>query len=62
MDRLENIPDYITRTLSIVNQTKANGEDVSELQNIEKVLWTLTFKFDYMLQVLKNQKTFQLWH
>lgn len=38
MDRQENISDYITRTQSIVNQTKANGEDVSELQNIEKVL------------------------
>ncbi|KAL6141740.1 hypothetical protein ACLB2K_060027 [Fragaria x ananassa] len=46
MEKKERISKYFARSLAIVNQMKANGEDIKELHIVEKILRTLTERFE----------------
>ncbi|KAL4334062.1 hypothetical protein GQ457_07G002440 [Hibiscus cannabinus] len=44
----ENVNDYFAQTLTIANKMKANGEHKSETKIVEKVLRSLSSKFNYV--------------
>lgn len=58
MGRFVTISYYITRTLSIVSQKKANGENVYELQIVEKCYELVTFKFECIVSIIEESKNF----
>ncbi|KAL4348508.1 hypothetical protein GQ457_17G014020 [Hibiscus cannabinus] len=45
----ETMNDYFTRTLTIANKMKENGEHKSETEIVEKVLHSMTSKFNYVV-------------
>ena len=46
MKEIEDIDSFMNRVMSIVNQLKIYGEDVQDRTVIEKVLRSLSTKFD----------------
>ena len=48
MKKSESIFDYFSRTLVIVSQMRANGKDVKDFQVMEKILQTLSTRFEYI--------------
>ena len=45
----EKVDEYFARTLTIVNKLKVNDENMSQVVVIEKILRSLTPKFDYVV-------------
>lgn len=56
MERKESISDYFSRTLAIVNQMKANGEAIADLQVVEKILRTLTERFEGKVTAIEESR------
>ncbi|XP_021823771.1 uncharacterized protein LOC110765027 [Prunus avium] len=56
MERKESISDYFSRTLSLANQMKANGEDMKELLIVEKILRTLTDRFEGKVTAIEETR------
>lgn len=52
----EPIADFFLRLLLLTNQMKACGESINNLQNIGKVLRSLTANFDYIVVSVKESK------
>lgn len=52
----EGVEEYFNRAHSIVNQMKANGEQVNDQQIFEKILRTLTKKYDYIAVAIEESK------
>nr|GEV96962.1 retrovirus-related Pol polyprotein from transposon TNT 1-94 [Tanacetum cinerariifolium] len=46
MKETEGIYDYITRVQTVVNKLKRNGESLTDSRAVEKILWSLTDKFE----------------
>ena len=46
MKDTENVSDYITRVQKVVNQLTRNGETVTDARVVEKILRSLTDKFE----------------
>ncbi|KAK9139337.1 hypothetical protein Scep_009018 [Stephania cephalantha] len=57
MDDSEDIEKYTNRVQTIVNQLKINGEDVADLDVNEKILRTLTTKFDHVVVAIMESGT-----
>jgi hypothetical protein len=55
MEDDQRISDYISKLLSVVNQMKACGEEVSDQQVVGKIMRSLTSKFDFIV-VLQESK------
>jgi len=45
----ESINDYFARTLLIANKIRVLGETMSDLNIIEKILRSMTLRFDYVV-------------
>ncbi|KAK2974052.1 hypothetical protein RJ640_006244 [Escallonia rubra] len=52
----ESISDYFTKVISVVHQMRRNGEDISDVRIMEKVLRSLDSKFDYVVVVIEESK------
>ena len=50
----EIIKDYYSRLKGVVNQLRAYGENISETRVVEKILITLTEKYDLVVTAIEN--------
>ncbi|XP_073220132.1 uncharacterized protein [Cicer arietinum] len=56
MENNENVTDYFNRVQTITNQMKANGEVMTEVVIIEKILRTLTQRYDHIVVAIEESK------
>ena len=49
MKARESMNDYFAQTLTIANNMKANGDDKGDVVVVEKILRSMTPKFDYVV-------------
>lgn len=52
----ESVNEYFARTLTIVNKMKANGETIRDVAVVEKILRSMTSKFDYVVCSIEESK------
>jgi len=52
----ESVNEYLARVLVISNKMKANGEDVKDIVVVEKVLRSMTPKFNYVVCSIEESK------
>ena len=52
----ESVTGYFTRVLLTTNNMRNFGEDVSEVKIVEKILRTLTEKFNYIVFLIEESK------
>jgi RNase H-fold protein (predicted Holliday junction resolvase) len=52
----ETMNEYFARTLIVANKMKANGETLGDVAIIEKILRSLTLKFDYVVCSIEESK------
>ena len=45
----ESVNEYFAQTLTIANKMKANGDDKGDVAGVEKILRSMTPKFDYVV-------------
>ena len=56
MEETESVAEYFTKILTLTNQMKCCGEQIKEQLVIEKVLRTLTSKFDHIVVAIEESK------
>ena len=54
MKDFESIEDYFNRVVSIVNQLKVNGEKIEDQRIVEKILRSLTRKFESIVVAIEK--------
>nr|GEX54536.1 hypothetical protein [Tanacetum cinerariifolium] len=52
----ESIPDYFGRVLTISNQIRSNGESITDVKIVEKILRTLTEKYMYVVVSIEESR------
>ncbi|KAL5837969.1 hypothetical protein ACOSQ3_015138 [Xanthoceras sorbifolium] len=52
----ESVNEYFAHTLAIANKMKANGEDKGDVAVVEKILISMTPKFDYVVFSIEESK------
>ena len=56
MKENETVEEYFNRVTSIVNQMKINGDKVEEQRVVEKILRSMTRKFDHVVVAIEESK------
>lgn len=56
MKTSETIPKYFGRVLSLANHMRSNGETMSDLKIVEKILRTLTEKYMFVVVSIEESK------
>ncbi|XP_004490418.1 uncharacterized protein [Cicer arietinum] len=56
MEEDEVVADYFNRVQVVVNQMRTNGESLTEVVIIEKILRTLTQRYDYIVGAIEESK------
>jgi len=56
MKEIENIDSFINRVITVVNQLKIYGEKIKDETVVEKVLRSLSAKFDVMVVPIEKAK------
>ena len=56
MKNSENINDYVTRLKTVANEMKRNGEALDDVRVIEKLMRSLTGKFEYVVTAIEEAK------
>ncbi|XP_074336690.1 uncharacterized protein LOC141673860 [Apium graveolens] len=56
MKSSENIGEFVTRLKTVTNEMKRNGENLDDVLVMEKLLRSLTRKFDYVITSIKESK------
>ncbi|CAJ2632337.1 unnamed protein product [Trifolium pratense] len=59
MNESETVSQYFVRLTSLTNQMVRNGETITDLMKIEKVLRTLTPKFDHIVVAKEESKNLE---
>ena len=54
METTETIDVYINKVLALTNQMKTNGETHSEQANVEKILRSLTPRFEHVVVAIEE--------
>ncbi|XP_077217878.1 uncharacterized protein LOC143852380 [Tasmannia lanceolata] len=52
----ESVEDYYNHVISLVNQLRVNGEDIQDRRIGEKILRSLTRKFEYIVVAIEESK------
>ncbi|XP_063942657.1 uncharacterized protein LOC108204029 [Daucus carota subsp. sativus] len=56
MKSSENIGEFVTRLKTVTNEMKINGESLDDVRLMEKLLRSLTRKFDYVVTSIEESK------
>ncbi|GKV50164.1 hypothetical protein SLEP1_g56877 [Rubroshorea leprosula] len=56
MKEIEKVSNYISRVMGIANQMRRLDEEVTDLRIIEKILRSVTEKFDYVVTAVEESK------
>ena len=56
----ETITDYFARVMTVVDKIRSNGEQMKEVTIVEKILRTLTEKFNYIVVSIEESKNIDL--
>ena len=56
MNNSKSILDYFDHVQIIVNQMQVNGEKLDDQRIVEKIMWFLSEKFDYVVATIKEGK------
>ncbi|XP_074373462.1 uncharacterized protein LOC141713786 [Apium graveolens] len=56
MKNSENIGEFVTRLKAVTNEMKRNGESLDDVRVMEKLLRSLTRKFDYVVTSIEESK------
>jgi len=52
----ESVSQYFDKVINLTNQMTRNGETVTDVMKVEKVLRTLTSRFDHIVVALEESK------
>jgi len=56
MEEEQKIAEYISKFISVVNQMKACGEAMTDQQIVERIMRTLSSRFDFIVVAIQESK------
>ena len=60
MNDPESISNYFDRVQTIVNQMRVNGEKLDDQRIVEKIMWSLSARFNYAVAEIEGKNIFTL--